>query len=100
MGQAPSPDTPPPVEARYRALHVVTQDTDERWLSPGVVDVAGGRIVWVGAAEAAPELPAGVSTHDLDGMLLPGFVNAHGHVGDTRLYKLRGGVLHRLPVGQ
>lgn len=63
---------------RYQASHVVTQDADDRWLSPGVVDVTDGKIDWVGAPEDTPER-ADTSVEHLDGMLLPGFVNTHAH---------------------
>lgn len=71
---------------RYQATHVVTQDEDDRWLSPGVVEVTDGRITWVGPPEDAPEQPPQDAPEDpqatpeqLDGMLLPGFVNTHAH---------------------
>lgn len=66
---------------RYHAPHVVTQDEQDRWLSPGVVEVADGGITFVGApAELAGTPPdAEVTEHHLDGLLLPGFVNAHAH---------------------
>lgn len=71
---------------RYHAPEVLTQDADDRWLSPGVVEVTGGWISWVGAPEDAPERP-GARTHHLDGLLLPGFVNTHAH---TPMVLLRG----------
>ena len=63
---------------RYLAPHVLTQDADERWLSPGVVDVVDGRIDTVGSPQDVPDRP-GARVHQLSGMLLPGFVNAHAH---------------------
>jgi 5-methylthioadenosine/S-adenosylhomocysteine deaminase len=70
---------------RYQATHVLTQDADDRWLRPGVVDVSDGRISWVGAPQDAP--PHDGAVHELDGMLLPGFVDAHAH---TPMVLLRG----------
>ncbi len=71
---------------RYEAPHVVTQDRDDRWLSPGAVEVSNGRISAVGPADKlSPSEDAVV--HRLDGMLLPGFVNAHAH---TPMVLLRG----------
>jgi 5-methylthioadenosine/S-adenosylhomocysteine deaminase len=63
---------------RYLAPHVLTQDADDRWLSPGVVDVVDGTIDAVGSPEEVPERPH-AHVHELSGMLLPGFVNAHAH---------------------
>ncbi len=63
---------------RYLAPDVLTQDADERWLSPGVVDVIDGRIDAVGRPEEVPDRPH-ATVHQLSGMLLPGFVNAHAH---------------------
>lgn len=66
---------------RYHAPHVITQDAEDRWLSPGVVDVTDGIITFVGgpteAPVAGPRTP--VTEHHLDGLLLPGFVDAHAH---------------------
>lgn len=50
---------------------------------PGVVDVDGDRIAWVGPASAAPE-PAG-EVLELGGLLMPGLVNTHGHTAMTLL---------------
>lgn len=71
---------------RLHATHVVTQDAADRWLSPGVVDVADGRIGWVGPPDDAPAAD-GATVRHLDGVLLPGLVNAHAH---TPMVLLRG----------
>jgi 5-methylthioadenosine/S-adenosylhomocysteine deaminase len=70
---------------RYQATHVLTQDAEDRHLSPGAVDVVDGRIVWVGPASEAPAPDGEVRTHDLDGVLVPGFVNTHAHSAMTLL---------------
>jgi 5-methylthioadenosine/S-adenosylhomocysteine deaminase len=70
---------------RFRATHVLSEDAHDRWLSPGVVDVRDGRIVWVGAPDDAPGLEGDVRTHDLDGVLLPGFIDTHAHTPMTLL---------------
>jgi 5-methylthioadenosine/S-adenosylhomocysteine deaminase len=80
---------------RYLAPHVLTQDADERWLSPGVVDVADGRIAAVGSPQDVPDRPY-ARVHQLSGMLLPGFVNAHAH---SPMVLLRGAG-EGLPVGR
>jgi imidazolonepropionase-like amidohydrolase len=50
----------------------------------GTLLVRDGRIVAVGKATDV-RLPAGITPVDLhDRFVLPGFVNAHGHVGETR----------------
>lgn len=61
---------------RYVADAVVTCDDRVTVHSPGVVDVDGGRIAWVGAEADAP---AGPSAERLHGALLPGLVNVHCH---------------------
>lgn len=71
--------------ARYEATHVLTQDADDRHLSPGTVDVEDGRIVWVGAPADAPELVSGAAVYELHGLLIPGFVNTHAHTPMTLL---------------
>lgn len=69
---------------RYVADVVVTCDDDDAVHRPGVVDVADdGRISWVGPLADAPEVPGVGARHDLGGLLLPGFVNAHGHAPMT-----------------
>lgn len=80
---------------RYIAPHVLTQDADERWLSPGVVDVVGGRIDAVGSPDEVPDRP-NAHVHQLSGMLLPGFVNTHAH---SPMVLLRGAG-EGLPVGR
>lgn len=80
---------------RYRATHVLTQDADDRWLRDGVVDVQDGRITWVGEASDAPAHDELV-TIELNGLLLPGFVDAHAH---SPMVLLRGAG-EGLPVGR
>jgi imidazolonepropionase-like amidohydrolase len=53
-------------------------------INDGVIVVRGGRIAEVGPA-ASVRVPAGAERIDVRGRtILPGFVNAHGHVADTR----------------
>lgn len=78
---------------RYEAPHVLTQDYDDRWLSPGAVEVTDGRITAVGPADVT-SIADDVSVHRLDGVLLPGFVDAHAH---SPMVLLRG-VGEGLPV--
>lgn len=62
--------------------------------SPGAVEVAGGRIAWVGPADAAQA--ADVAVRRLPGTLMPGFVNVHCHTPMT----LVRGAGEGLPVGR
>lgn len=56
----------------------------------GVLDVAGdGRIAWCGPASEAPPAP-GATVHQLDGLLMPGLVNAHCHTPMTVLRGMGG----------
>jgi 5-methylthioadenosine/S-adenosylhomocysteine deaminase len=63
---------------RYRATRVLTQDAQDRWFSPGVVDVRDGGITFVGDPNDVPALDD-VLMSQLEGVLLPGFVDAHAH---------------------
>jgi 5-methylthioadenosine/S-adenosylhomocysteine deaminase len=93
----PTEEQPPLTTTdRYQATHVLTQDAEDRHLSPGAVDVVDGRIVWVGPAAEAPASDGEVRTHDLDGVLVPGFVNTHAHSAMTLLR----GAGEGLPVGR
>ena len=65
---------------------VVTMDDHDRVLRPGIVDVVGDRIAWVGPPEDAPPSRAPVSP--VGGLLMPGLVNTHSHSSMTLL---RGG---------
>ncbi len=72
-----------PAGARYVADVVATMDEDCHVYRPGVLDVVGGRIEWVGEATVAPatDLPE----RRVGGLLMPGLVNAHGHSSMTLL---------------
>lgn len=61
---------------RYAADAVVTCDDASSVHIPGVVDVADGRIAWVGPE---PEAPAGPAAQRLAGVLMPGLVDVHCH---------------------
>ena len=78
----------PAVVTRHRADHLVTMAPGLPVHSPGIVDVANGRVVWSGPAADAPEWTGGSdSIHEVRGALVPGFVNAHAH---TPMVLLRG----------
>lgn len=62
---------------RYRADVVVPVDGSGALHRPGVVDVAGDRLAWVGPEAEAPVHDGEV--RDVGGLLLPGFVNCHAH---------------------
>ncbi|MYG92752.1 MAG: amidohydrolase family protein [Acidimicrobiia bacterium] len=71
---------------RYLADHLIPMEAEGLIHSPGVVDVADGKVVWAGRAEEAPDL-AEVTTERVEGVLLPGMVNVHCH---TPMVLLRG----------
>lgn len=73
-------DTPAP--ARYRADVVMTCDRAFSTYAPGVVDVDGGRITWVGPAESAPARGQ-ITEQRVAGLLMPGLVNVHCHTPMT-----------------
>lgn len=70
------------------AVHVFTGariiDGDGRVISPrGVIVVRAGKIAAVGNFGSTP-VPGNAIKHDVSGStIMPGLVNAHGHVGDT-----------------
>jgi 5-methylthioadenosine/S-adenosylhomocysteine deaminase len=72
-----------PTSLRLLAEAVVTVDLSGRVHRPGVVDIEGERIAWVGPAAGAPA--TGGTVEDVGGLLMPGLVNAHGHTPMTLL---------------
>lgn len=68
---------------RLEADAVVTVDGAGRVHQPGLVDVAGGRLVFVGAPDGAPAPPGPVVR--TGGVLMPGLVNTHAHSPMTLL---------------
>ncbi len=83
--------TPP--DLRLVADVVVTVDGSDRILSPGVVDMAGDEIIWVGDPAEAPVLPdepggddsGATRVLEIGGLLMPGLVNVHCHSPMTLL---------------
>ncbi len=68
---------------RLAAEAVVTVDPSGSVHRPGVVDVDGDRIIWVGPAAEAPPAPGPTLT--VGGLLMPGLVNTHAHTPMTLL---------------
>src|SRR5689334_1885322 len=62
---------------RFTARAVVVGDRGGTVVPDAAVDVADGRITWVGPAAEAPEAAGDVVA--LPGVLLPGLVNVHSH---------------------
>jgi imidazolonepropionase-like amidohydrolase len=63
---------------------VIVDGTGAPALESGVILVRDGRIEAVGPEDQV-QVPSGARVVDLDGRwLLPGFINAHGHVGGVR----------------
>ena len=63
---------------RFTAQAVVVGDRAGTVIPDAVVDVADGRIAWVGPAAEAPAAD-GAEVVELPGVLLPGLVNTHSH---------------------
>jgi len=66
------------MRARFTARAAVVGDRAGTIVPDAVVDVADGRITWVGSAAAAPPAPA-AEVVALPGVLTPGLVNTHSH---------------------
>src|SRR5258708_34435481 len=81
----PSVTTPaqqPPATTAFTGERVI-DGTDRAPIDNAMVLVRGGKIVAVGPA-AAVAIPAGAQRVPLAGKtVIPGLVNAHGHVGNT-----------------
>jgi len=71
---------------RLGADQVVTMDDAGTIYSPGIVDVSGDRVEWVGPAELAPARPDATEVR-VDGVLMPGMIDLHCH---TPMVLLRG----------
>ena len=67
--------------SRYLADYVLTCNADFSLLKNAALDVADGRISWVGERSEAP--PHEGSTIQLGGLLMPGLVNSHAHTPMT-----------------
>jgi 5-methylthioadenosine/S-adenosylhomocysteine deaminase len=63
---------------RFTARAVVVGDRAGTVIPDAVLDVADGRIAWVGPAAEAPAAD-GAEVVELPGVLLPGMVNTHSH---------------------
>ena len=80
VSSAGSPSAQAPSTALVGARVI---DGTGRVFEPGTVVIAGGRIVAAGPAASTP-VPAGATRVDLTGKtLMPGLINAHGHVAAT-----------------
>ncbi len=75
------PEPPPPLEGVTAYTGITLWDgTGAAAVEDAVLVVRDGRV----SAAGAVEVPAGAEVTDLSGMtVIPGFVNAHGHVGDV-----------------
>jgi len=72
---------------RYLVEHLLV-DAAAEVISDAVIDVVDGRVVWSGPADAVPERgPDDSATTRLDGLVMPGLVNAHCH---TPMLLMRG----------
>ena len=67
--------------SRYLADYLLTCNADFSLLKNAALDVADGRISWVGEQTEAP--PHEGSTIQLGGLLMPGLVNSHAHTPMT-----------------
>ncbi len=88
-------------DARFRLIAdvVVSGPEAESIFRPGVVDVTGSEIAYVGPLDTAPDPVGGVERANVEvvgGLLMPGLVNAHGHTPMTLLRSAGDG----LPLGR
>lgn len=86
MTDTVSTDRPRRQRFRCGALAPMSDDPTTV-LTDAVVDVVDGTIDFVGPATDAPDPATDMATTNIDGLLLPGFVNAHAH---TPMVLLRG----------
>jgi len=90
FAQAPAQDGAPVVLKAARLF----DGKGDAVVSPGVLVIAGGKIVRVGAGA---EIPAGAKVIDLgDATLLPGFIDAHTHVTMEMTKDQRNDILNSL----
>jgi predicted amidohydrolase YtcJ len=81
--------TVPPADYVFKHGSVYTVDNDLPWAE--AVAVSGGRIVYVGR-EPGVGAYVGKQTRVIDmggGMLLPGFIDSHAHIGTSESRRRR-----------
>lgn len=62
---------------------VITMDDGRRIIEDGAVGITGGRIAFVGQSAEAENLPARREINLENHVVMPGFVDAHGHGGHS-----------------
>ena len=69
------------ITTRYLADTAITCDRDFSVIHDAAIDVADGRIAWIGPQSEAPlhENPV----RNLGGLIMPGLVNSHAHTPMT-----------------
>lgn len=78
-------ETAPPLEdINVFSGATIIDGTGGNPLSDGVIVVREGRIEAIGSADSV-QIPEGAQNTDLSGkIVVPGLINAHGHVGETK----------------
>jgi 5-methylthioadenosine/S-adenosylhomocysteine deaminase len=80
-----------PIAIRLHAPVLLPCDPRCSVLRDAVLDIdADGRIAYCGSADAAPSPASGTPRRELNGILLPGLINAHAHTPMTVLRGLGG----------
>ena len=79
-----SESAPPLEDIKVFSGATIIDGTGGNPISDGVIVVREGRIEVVGSAGSV-QIPEGAQTTDLSGkFVVPGLINAHGHVGETK----------------
>lgn len=87
-GSLPDGPTGPPVTLLVGGGTVVTMDAERRVLADAAVAIAGDRIVAIlPTSEALAAYPAARRIVEPDGIVTPGYVNAHQHLTGDRLIR-------------
>lgn len=78
--------------------YVITMDEKRRVIENGAVGIRDGKIVFVGRSEEVENCPAKEVMDVADHVVMPGFVDAHGHGGHSIFKSIVGNTSYWMPV--